>query len=166
MKVVLSISSLVLIYLSSSLGLWKKVDYTGLYKAKNTSPKIILDQLQLNSDLSFSYTLISYESIVTTHSIKGTYLVKGKELRLSPSSFSNYINPVDQGARVKIRKAYDHHSIESKNHPKSFKKMLTAFESGTSRLQPKYHIKQLKSQLSLCSMDLRIEQYSPQFLKY
>ncbi len=165
MKIVLSLSVVALISLGSFLGNFSQVDYTGKYWPKQGDLKVG-SSLLLKDDGSFDYSIFYLEDIVyATKKINGEYIVTGNELKLIPRSFESTSNHFDtrdfrKMSGIKIRNNIEG-LITAQSSPALFKNQLTAFESGTLQLKPKYFIKQIKQKISLCQMDLKTEKYIP-----
>ncbi|MFT5168610.1 MAG: hypothetical protein ACI8P3_003855 [Saprospiraceae bacterium] len=168
MKILLSFGLAVLVYMGFDFGLTKQVDYTGVYYALSANPKIVSSQLSLKEDGNFEYYIASVDAMLTPPILKGEYKVKGNQLQLFPASFKTcpgHNRQIGKGTKIKIQCQFAPNIIDYKS-PSLFKQSLASFESGASRLKPKYYIKQLKNQLSLCVLDLKTEQYSPQFTQF
>ena len=167
MKVVLSFSIAIVIYLGLNTRLLNQVNYTGLYLSSNSSSKLILNQLELKKDGTFEYQTLFYGGVVKVHKVKGNYTVKGKKLRLFPTSFEyspgrNQNTAMDSTTKIRV---FHTPGVVNQNSPDFFNRYLVSFESGAARLKPEYAIKHTKEKLSLCLLDLKTEQYHPAFLK-
>ncbi len=139
MKLILSFSCLVLIFIVSALGLQNPVDYTGTYQTYASNPEILQEQMQLKSDFTFEYKIAFVKVDVHKIVIRGKYRINGKKLSLLPNDFGD--------------------------QPSFDKAILSEFESGNIRLQPVYHLRQLKDQLSLCQQDVKRDLLLPRFVK-
>jgi len=153
MKAILSISIVGLIYLGAHLNIFQQVDYTGIYRSTGSNPKIVLEQLDLNEDQSFRYKVLVFDGGTNESIIKGTYSVKGHQLRLMPNAFETK----QQELNTKVS--------TSNQSPRLFKRKLSRFETNASRLKPKYHIKQYNGTLSLCALDVATDLYAAKFSK-
>ncbi len=166
MKVILSVSIGMMIYFGVDSGLLNQVDYKGIYRSTINSSKIIRNQIELKANGTFEYQIIFQEGLLSQQKIRGNYTVKGKKLRLFPFAFENYpTHSIKNLEHSKINtRGIQSPSLINKKSPDYFKRYLASFESGNASLKPMYIIKQLKTKLSLCHLDLKTEQYQPDFL--
>lgn len=139
MKLIVSISCLALVSYLSVLGWQVTIDYSGTYAAELSPPEIISDQLELKRDNTFKYELIAVDGSSNKLIIRGNYQVQGKTLHLLPTAFET--------SRT------------------SYQKMLSRFEAGNLQLQPIYHLRKIKNQLTLCLQDTKTELFFPKYIK-
>ena len=175
MKILLSFGLVILIYAIPNFGYLNQVDYSGVYYAEIINPKIINEHLDLEENEEFKHTFLYSDGVSSIiYLTKGTYKLRSNKLQLFPTTFiseSRLIQRNENVSQVKLLRlrgsdtSQDITTID-KSSPKLFKEYLATFESGVSRLKPRYYIKQMKDRLSLCVLDLKTEQYCPQYIQY